>query len=488
MKNKKVYVILIVLILIGSLFLTYNIYQNKNKVIKTKKRKQNNLAIMIKEDGATDYTKSNSKDIPKGNYVLNRDKSYCKNNGKIGEYDSTLGKVSFSFIGTDSCYLYFDYDSEPKGYEKILLDNGNGATTVNEAKAYIEGKGIPDFSATATTNEGMYAKEDDYTATTGMKSYYFRGAVDNNWVKFGKYIKDIYLAEYEMGYTFTENCEDDEHVLSCKKIYSIGDDIYWRIIRINGDGSVRMIYTGATDPKNDLSVSESKGVLMTGNMTQIASVIIPAGVEDGAGYQYIYGQQHGYGKCNSSNESCTINGNVVYNGIFKQTLDKWYEMTTLATTNATSIADQIFCNDRSVTDGTWSSSPQTLYYAAYTRIEKEKSPILTCPESSDRFTVNEKIGNGSLNYPVGLINIDEVVMGGGDGGKNSYLYTNQDYATGSPAAFSYYAAIYAVNSLGRSTSLCTMDGPVGMRPVISISQYAKFSGDGTYNNVYTVVN
>ena len=37
-------------------------------------------AIMIKEDGATDYTKSNSKDIRKGNYVLNRDKSYCKNN------------------------------------------------------------------------------------------------------------------------------------------------------------------------------------------------------------------------------------------------------------------------------------------------------------------------------------------------------------------------------------------------------------------------
>ena len=54
--------------------------QHKNKVIKTKKRKQNNLAIMIKEDGATDYTKSNSKDIPKGDYVLNRDKSYCKNN------------------------------------------------------------------------------------------------------------------------------------------------------------------------------------------------------------------------------------------------------------------------------------------------------------------------------------------------------------------------------------------------------------------------
>ena len=143
MKNKKVYVILIALILIGSLFLTYNIYQNKNKVIKTKKRKQNNLAIMIKEDGATDYTKSNSKDIPKGNYVLNRDKNYCKNNGVIGDYDSVLGKVSFSFIGTDSCYLYFDYvpsvnilgvkipldtelDSSGTSSTKYIVSNENG--------------------------------------------------------------------------------------------------------------------------------------------------------------------------------------------------------------------------------------------------------------------------------------------------------------------------------------------------------------------------
>ena len=180
MKNKKVYVILIALILIGSIFLTYNIYQNKNKVIKTKKNKQNNLAIMIKEDGATDYTKSNSKDIPKGDYVLNRDKSYCKNNGKIGDYDSSLGKVSFSFVGTDSCYLYFDYKVPSRiGYEAILLDNSSGATTVEEAKSQIESKPAPDFSTVTTASDkGMYSAPDDLGT-----SYYFWGAVDNNWLK-----------------------------------------------------------------------------------------------------------------------------------------------------------------------------------------------------------------------------------------------------------------------------------------------------------------
>ena len=159
MKNKKVYVILIVLILIGSIFLTYNIYQNKNKVIKTKKNKQNNLAIMIKEDGATDYTKSNSKDIPKGDYVLNRDKSYCKNNGKIGNYDSSLGKVSFSFIGTDSCYLYFDYKEDTSLY----------GTIKKRAK-------------TDTTYLALYTGEGADTYANPV--YYYKGNVQNNNVLF----------------------------------------------------------------------------------------------------------------------------------------------------------------------------------------------------------------------------------------------------------------------------------------------------------------
>ena len=159
MKNKKIYVILIVLILIGSLFLTYNIYQNKNKVIKTKKRKQNNLAIMIKEDGATDYIKSNSKDIPKGDYVLNYEKSYCKNNGVIGDYDSSLGKVSFSFLGTDSCYLYFDYKPGGLLYETI-------EKRYNQDKTYL----------------GLYDGEGADTYANPV--YYYKGNVQNNNVLF----------------------------------------------------------------------------------------------------------------------------------------------------------------------------------------------------------------------------------------------------------------------------------------------------------------
>ena len=123
MRSLKKLKILVLVLLIGTITLSL-IYKNKNEVTKIKRKKQSNLAIMIKEDGAEDYIKSSSKDIPKGNYVLNRDKSYCKNNGLIGYYDNTLGKVSFSFIGTDSCYLYFDYESG-KSFETVFVANNN---------------------------------------------------------------------------------------------------------------------------------------------------------------------------------------------------------------------------------------------------------------------------------------------------------------------------------------------------------------------------
>ena len=140
--HKKIKLGLFVFIIIGVVILNFT-YKNKNEVTKTKRKKQNNLAIMIKEDGASDYTKSSSKDIPKGNYALNRDKSYCKNNGVIGDYDSTLGKVSFSFIGTDSCYLYFDVitDTEKPVISNLVVNDTTITATLTDNES-LSGYGI----------------------------------------------------------------------------------------------------------------------------------------------------------------------------------------------------------------------------------------------------------------------------------------------------------------------------------------------------------
>ena len=342
------------------------------------------------------------------------------------------------------------------GYEAILLDNGNGATTVDAAKAYIEGRTTsttPNFSTIATTNEGMFAADDDYTATTGMKSYYFRGAVNNNWVKFGK--------------------------------DSSGNDIYWRIIRINGNGSIRMIYTGTTAP------TSSTATVMTGTGTQInattyafnSSYNNPAYV----GYMYTASAQHGNGT------SSTI----------KTAIDNWYKTTTLETdaTTKSLVADQIFCSDRSATtsesgtpgeiSGSMSTST-TYYYGAYIRLITNKSPKLTCTTASDKFTSkHSSIGNKALEYPVGLITADEVAMAGGVcevSNSSYYLYTNQVYWSESPYIFdsSYTASIeFLVYSSGHLAGNHVTPA-YGVRPVISLSSKAKLSGSGTYNDVYRV--
>ncbi len=524
--KKKIKTTLFVFIIIGVIVLNIT-YKNKNEVTKTKQRNQNNLAIMIKGDSG-EYVSSN--EIPKGNYVLNEEKTICENGGKVVSYNNLTGQIGFSFLGSDRCSLYFDkiIDTqkpvisnlkingktitatltdnqsllaygfstsntiEPTSWTSISGKTYNLNTAINTEGIYylwvkdnvgnkavsnvidLEDRGwktilayntvnetIPDFSkVTTASDKGMYAAEDDYTATTGMKSYYYRGAVDNNWVKFGK--------------------------------DSTGKDIYWRIIRINGDGSIRMIYSGTTAP------TESTKVVMTGTGTQITvdntntfKFNSSYDKAEHVGYQYINGQQHGYGKCDGTSASCTVNENTVYNSTIKQAIDKWYAGTTLKDNDL--IADQIFCNDRSA------SSNQTVawtigadyYYGAYGRLINKKEPQLICPTASDKFTVNTSNGNGALTYPVGLITADEVAMAGGVyGSSNSsyYLYTNQYYWSGSSSDFDSsvsYAIEFLVDSTG-SVAAGRVSIGFGARPVVSLSSKAKLSGNGTYSKPYTV--
>ena len=312
---------------------------------------------------------------------------------------------------------------------------------------------LPDsaFANVTTANDkGMYAKADDYTATTGMKSYYYRGAVDNNWVKFGK-----------------EGTKD----------------IYWRIIRINGDGSIRMIYSGTTDPSTVSSVTGSNGVYMTGKETQInAATYAFNSSRDKAeyvGYMYTLGEQHG------NSTSSTI----------KTIIENWYAGTTLKDNTLVS-QDQIFCNDRSASSiqtAAWTSTGATYDYGAYGRLYSNKKPILTCPTASDKFTSKKSsIGNKALEYPVGLITADEVAMAGGVYGSSNtnssyYLYTNQNSWLGSPSYFysSGLAKEFVFYSSG-CLNYNNVDISNGVRAVVSLSSKAKLSGYGTYSNPYTV--
>ena len=315
------------------------------------------------------------------------------------------------------------------------------------------------FTNVTTANEkGMYAAKDDLGT-----SYYYRGAVNNNWVKFGK----------------------DENQ----------NEMYWRIIRINGDNTIRMIYSGTTDPSTDSSVINSNGVYMTGTKTQIGTEHFNSddAKAEYVGYQYIEGEQYGYGKCDGV--SCVVNGKTVYNSEVKQKIDSWYITTSLAGIDASKVADAIYCNDRSPASfqtAAWTSTGASYSYGANGRFVNvnNQAPVLSCLKIDDKFTVNTSNGNGTLSYPAGLITADEIVMAGNKNetsNNTSYIYSAQDYWTMSPRYLSNSdkTVLYDFHSTGfLNNSNSTLR--LGIRPVINLSKNVTLSGNGTYNSVYTV--
>ncbi|MGN1379825.1 MAG: hypothetical protein ACI4XR_05520 [Bacilli bacterium] len=347
------------------------------------------------------------------------------------------------------------------GYETIL--------TLNEGTEAIVAKGAPDLTSIETGIVGMYATEDDFGT-----SYYFRGKVNNNWVKFGKYTSDVYYNSSD--YTLYSSCPDGG---SCTKIASNGNDMYWRIIRINGDNSIRMIYSGVTVP-----TEENQYVMGDSNYsTTIGSTPFNTSYDKSeyVGYMYTLGEQHG-----TSTDS-TI----------KAYLDNWYTFTNLSSyyaNNASSnlLADQIYCNDRN-TSSTWESAPtDPMSYSSGERISNG-TPSLKCTTKADRFTVDDTTnGNGALTYPVGLITIDELLYAGGTSQENTnsefYLYTGANYWSGSPFGF---VKSYAFTNIVKEDGILyinSVENNIEVRAVISLSSKVMLSGTGLYNNPFIIEN
>ena len=431
-------------------------------------------------------------------------------------YNLTISQSSLegkSFTG--KIYVTNHKCETSDGAALTILKNNGGESNITELDE-------SEFAnVTTASDKGMYKKADDLGT-----SYYYRGAVNNNWVRFGKEPNkcmynnsEVLYAEIvgdELNIRKVKNQEECLSTNMCMSqgMYGVGinetlcqagggtpltekatfttADMYWRIIRINGDGSIRMIYSGTTAP------TSATATVMTGPGTQISTSTFNSSYSKAeyVGYQYIKGQQHGYGECNGTSASCTVDGNTVYNSTIKQTIDKWYAGTTLETdaTTKSLVADQIFCNDRSASSiqtAAWTSTGSTYNYGAGGRLINKKKPQFICPIASDKFTVNTSNGNGALTYPVGLITADEVAMAGGVYGSNNenssyYLYTNQNYWLGSPESINggFASGLFVLSSGSLYSNF--VDDAYGARPVVSLSSKAKLSGSGTYDDVYTV--
>ena len=287
--------------------------------------------------------------------------------------------------------------------------------------------GTPDFNMVATTDEGIWSAEDDLGT-----SYYFRGASENNYVKFAGF--------------------------------------YWRIIRINGDGTIRMIYDGTSAHSNGESSTDR----------QLQNTAFNTNKDDNAYVGYMYGTPG-----SSTYEETHVNTN---NSTIKTANDNWYKTNIVDAGYSQYVADAIYCNDRSLSSGTGIGTTVT-YYMAYNRLRTNKTPSLKCNQNNDKFTTSSSLGNGNLTYPVGLITADEVAYAGGKSSTSNssyYLYSGQFFWTISPNFNSSgYSRVWYVYSAGLSFGY--VDFSIALRPVISLKSDITFSGNGSMNQPFEII-
>jgi len=295
---------------------------------------------------------------------------------------------------------------------------------------------------TKKTDVGLYKTEDDLG-----DSYYFRGNPTNNYVKFGTYAEDTTLTVYD----YKQGTKTVE--------VSAGTPMYWRIVRINGDGSIRLIYDGTAKAENYAQHVRTIGYTVYSRLYNDVKY---------AGYTYDDG-----------------NGNQA-DSIIKEVIDSWYDKH-LELNYGKYIADSIFCNDRQARE-----EGGTLYYASYDRLYNNSDPALTCTNKEDRYTVNDTTnGNGLLSNPVGLLTADEAFMAGGRNGVGEYyLRPSEPFWTATPDFFtegnSDNKRIWYVANGGLIGS-DELNERNGVRPVINLTSDVKFTGDGSFETPYEIV-
>lgn len=284
-----------------------------------------------------------------------------------------------TFFGAD-LLVYNEYSLEVANSfkETILRDNQFGEL-------------VSPIGTVSTTNEGLLVSEDELGQT-----YYFRGSVDNNYVKM--------------------------------------NNLMFRIVRINGDGSVRLVLDNT--------------------------------LEDNSYYLR---------RINKTNEY--LNNMIFDNSDIKKVLDEWYNTNLLSVDNY--IVSSNFCYDNAF----YLQNESEYFTNSYDRIYVSNASSLNCQE-------------GIYVGKVGLLSIDEVIYAGAskDGTNNSYYLYNPSIlnnwwtmSSSKVNAQSNNVNNYLITSGGGIDLEGKLNSSYGIRPVISLDKSVKVSGMGTLENPYEIV-
>ena len=415
-----------------------------------------------------------------------------KNDESVDQSDD-MGK-------TLSGKLFITEGTIPTLTEKLLLDNS----------ARSERTDFSTLFKTNTANTLYKAKEDNTDV------YYFAGQDTestpiNNWVKFGKmgtcFYNDMEVAYFDENSTSIlrktknqeecvssnvcvvnnatvstgvvgvtdEKCTEIEGTLTGKKaVYDQTAQIYWRIIRTNSDGGVRLLYHGAS----------AKSVI-----SHIGDTPFNDDYNDIAYVSYMYGST---GSIENARNNQTISSTI------KTYIDNWYASNMTSYTKYLSTT-AVYCNDR--------SRPE-YFFGAQIRLETNKTPTYDCAVKEDKFTVDSSVGNGKLTYPIALMTADEMAFAGAVYGaresSTAWFYYNSANlpSTTNGICWSMSPYYYWMSDGGRGEMFVStsVDGNgftyyflgssyLGIvRPVISLKSCVKYSsGDGTAENPYTIL-
>ena len=287
------------------------------------------------------YTMSDYMDIPKSSTAKDKTLAYSIEIASNAtqtytvefRYQNTTEDQSADMGKTLSGTLYIEVGTDkPTIAERILDDNPTVSTRT-------------DFSTTfTTTNTGtLYKATESIAGSTAKDVYYFAGNAKNNWVKFGGF--------------------------------------YWKIIRTNHDGSVRMLYSGT-------SPDTTEGYIGTSEFNSTNNDPMHVG--------YMYGTS-GTLASNRTNEN---------NSTIKTYIDTWYSNNLSSYIKYIS-TEAVYCNDRKAPS--YSTSSEFDYYV-FTRL-KAGNPTYDCENTKDAFSGSN--AEAKLKYPIGLMTADEITYAGG---------------------------------------------------------------------------
>ena len=291
--------------------------------------------------------------------------------------------IQITDVTFDSMKGYFCSNDLTTG--KVKCEKGNKPQTELTFKEKVLGE---NNSNIVTTGDGLYSK----TTNTGT-TYYFKGAVENNYVKFA--------------------------------------DTIWRIVRVNEDGTIRLITQD--------SVIERQLFNSTYNP-----------------YDKMY----------------------YTNSEIKTAVENWYK---------TNITDKGF--DGKVASGNYFCEQAKVVYntdftagSATVVTEDNYTPSFDCTTDGN--------GKGVVSGKVGLITVDEVLFAGGvmASSSNFYLKNGSIYWMMSPAGFrtsNDVANAWYVDDDGY-TNGTSVDNILDVRPVLSLSADTLVSGSGTNSDPYIV--